>query len=447
MLNSFLQKISNFIESTQLLEHNAKYLVALSGGADSVALLCALQTLGYDISAAHCNFHLRGAESDRDELFCQELCKTKNIRFHRAHFDTKAYANQHHVSIEMAARELRYSYFHRLINQFRYDGVCVAHHRDDNAETILLNIIRGTGINGLVGIQPRNGKVLRPLLCVGRNEITKYLDFIGQQHVDDSTNFHADVKRNKLRLEIIPLLKTLNPSIVDSLMQLSYNAQNAKVFLDERLENLRYNALLTNSETHCVYKLEPLRHYEHLTFHILSDYGFTPVQTTQIYQKLDAQTGTEWHSPTHVALIDRDTLIIYTRESVPSESLTMPIEAKYNYEELLTISIASEERTPQSVISRSKNVATVDAETVKYPLSLRPVKQGDAFIPYGMKGRKLISDYLTDRKRSLYDKRCQLVITDATGKTIWLVGERTDNRCSITHKTKRILTITIGYNT
>ena len=436
---AFLRKISDFIKGNNLLDNAARYLVALSGGADSVALLLSMKRLGFDVEAVHCNFHLRGEESNRDELFCESLCKSENIRFHRVHFDTQAHAQLHHISIEMAARELRYSYFEQLRVELGCAGICVAHHRDDNAETIFLNIIRGTGIQGLCGMKPQNGYILRPMLCVSKDEIERFLGFIGQQYVDDSTNFHADVQRNKIRLQVLPMLKDINPSVVDTLLQMAENIKNASSLLDATADEMEKKALIEKSDIHSVYSLDLLRQYEYLLFNILSKYGFTSSQVSQIHSCLDSQPGKEWESDSHVALIDRNTLIIYTRACLPTLTFRMPIEGNYIYSDKLRISIKTEKRTDEFVVSKSKDIATLDADKVEFPLTLRPVTQGDSFIPFGMTGKRLVSDYMTDCKRSLFDKRRQLILTDATGKTLWLVGERTDNRYRVTDETSNIL--------
>ena len=195
-------KVSDFIGKHQLLSHEGLHLVALSGGPDSVALLLVLRELGYKIEAAHCNFHLRGEESDRDEEFVKSLCNKLDIPFHIIHFDTREYATLHQVSVEMAARDLRYGYFRQLCQDIGAASVCVAHHRDDAVETLLMNLLRGSGIHGLTGIRPKNGAIVRPLLCVSREEIEQYLHSIGQDYVTDSTNLVNDVMRNKIRLEV-----------------------------------------------------------------------------------------------------------------------------------------------------------------------------------------------------------------------------------------------------
>ena len=203
-----MDRVRRFASVHELFVYGGKYIVALSGGADSVSLLFVLKhlerELGISVEAAHCNFHLRGAESVRDEEFCKQLCERLSVPLHLIHFDTQAYADLHRVSIEMAARDLRYGYFENLRRDIEAQDICVAHHRDDSVETVLLNLVRGTGLRGLRGIQPRNGNIIRPLLSLSRENIVQYLDALGESYVTDSTNLHNDVKRNKIRLDVMP---------------------------------------------------------------------------------------------------------------------------------------------------------------------------------------------------------------------------------------------------
>lgn len=211
------QQVIRYIEKEQLFSQNSKILVALSGGADSVALLRILHSLAYDCEAAHCNFHLRGKESDRDEMFVHRLCQQYNIPLHTVDFNTTRYAEEKRISIEMAARELRYEWFEKKRMECHADKIAVAHHQDDSIETMLLNLIRGTGITGLLGIRPINGYIVRPLLCVSREEIICYLQSIGQEYVTDSTNLEDEYTRNKIRLHLLPLMQEINPAIKNSL--------------------------------------------------------------------------------------------------------------------------------------------------------------------------------------------------------------------------------------
>ena len=215
------QRVIRYIEKEHLFLPDDKLLVALSGGADSVALLRVLHTAGYQCEAAHCNFHLRGEESNRDERFVRQLCQKYGIHLHTIDFNTTQYATEKHISIEMAARELRYQWFEKIRKECQADVVAVAHHQDDSIETILLNLIRGTGITGLLGIRPRNGTIVRPLLCINREEIIRYLQNIGQDYVTDSTNLEDEYTRNKIRLNLLPLMQEINPSVKNSLIETS----------------------------------------------------------------------------------------------------------------------------------------------------------------------------------------------------------------------------------
>ena len=424
-------KVVDFIAKHQLLSHDGLHVVALSGGADSVALLRILCDLGYHIEAAHCNFHLRGEESNRDEKFVKNLCQKLELKLHLIHFDTAEYASLHQVSIEMAARDLRYSYFRQLRDDIKAETVCVAHHRDDAVETLLMNLLRGAGIHGLTGIRPRNGHIVRPLLGVSRQEILGYLDSIGQDYVTDSTNLQPDVLRNKLRLQQIPLLEKLFPGSSDNIARSAY--------------------YLTEAEK--VYNAEIARHISLFSFHLplstlreapsplcllhewLSPYGFNRSQIDQILTCMDGESGREFTSSTHTLVIDRDRLVVEPI-STPIKPLVIPETGSYRLSDDLCLKV---EITDNISISKLADCATIDKEKILFPLTVRPVQSGDSFCPFGMEGHKLVSDFLTDQKLSLLEKRRQLVVTDDTGAILWLVGLRTDNRFRVTPQTTTIL--------
>ena len=310
-----LNKVAAFIAGNRLLDREAKHLVAVSGGADSVALLLVLRRLGYDVEAAHCNFRLRDAESDRDEQFVVQLCKEQSVKLHLIHFDTKTYAEVHQVSIEMAARELRYRYFEQLRQDIGAGMVCVAHHQDDAVETLLMNLVRGTGIHGLTGIRPRNGHVVRPLLCVSRADIVGFLNSIGQSYVTDSTNLVPDVVRNKLRLEVLPLLRTINPAASANIVKTA--RRMAEV---ERVFNESVKSALLTLFTDNVVDIQQLLEQpspEYLLYELLTPRGFTPAQVEQLYDSLDAQTGRVFQSETHEVAIDRGRIVVEKRRDQP----------------------------------------------------------------------------------------------------------------------------------
>ena len=449
------QKISDYISKHSLLSHDALHLVALSGGADSVALLRILRDLDYKIEAAHCNFHLRGAESDRDEAFVRQLCDSLGIKLHLIHFDTETYASVHQVSIEMAARELRYGYFRSLCKDIGAETVCVAHHRDDAVETFLMNLLRGSGIHGLTGIRPKNGQIVRPLLCVGRQDILDYLHSIGQDYVTDSSNLESIVLRNKLRLQVLPLLKQLNPKAVENIDKTANYLREA-----EKVYNAYFAAdpdrgqvpVRNNPAQMADRYLSPVRipideitkqpSAECFLHEWLSPYGFNASQIAQILDDLTGESGREFLSATHTLLIDRSQLVLEPKQT-EIKPLHIPEAGNYRFSPEILFSV---KLTDDISISKSEECATLDAANIQFPLTVRQVVSGDAFCPFGMEGRKLVSDFLTDRKISLLEKRRQLVVTAANGDIIWLVGQRTDHRYRITASTRQVLSITLTHN-
>ena len=409
-------RVGRYIAEHQLLRRDGRYLVALSGGADSVALLLLLQDLGYHIEAAHCNFHLRGEESDRDERFVVSLCQERGVELHRAHFDTREYATLHHVSIEMAARDLRYHYFEQLRQDLGFDGICVAHHRDDNVETVLMNLIRGTGLRGLQGIRPKNGYILRPLLCLSRQDIEHYLSECHQAYVTDSTNCMDDVVRNKIRLNVVPRLLDINPSAAANIDRTAAYVADAIGVYDEAIDRQRRDAVVEESDDRLVVDLKKLSS-ESLLFELLRPYGFPADTSASIWAMRPAadHTGKLFSSADYDLVVDRDKLVVERRRQ-PLKALRVP------------------------------ECGTFDAATVRFPLTLRQVQEGDWFVPFGMTGRKLVSDFLTDRKVNLLDKKKALVVCDATNAIVWLVGYRTDNRFRVSDETESVLKMNVNVN-
>jgi tRNA(Ile)-lysidine synthase len=426
-----LSKVKDYIKKHKLLSLSDLYIVALSGGADSVALLLLLDEMGYKVHALHCNFHLRGEESDRDERFCEDLCLKKNIPFHRIHFDTLMYAETHKMSVEMAARELRYRYFEQLRKDIGAEGICVAHHQDDTVETVLLNLVRGTGLRGLTGIQPRNGAILRPLLCVTRTEIEAYLATKQQDYVTDSTNLETDFVRNKIRLQVVPLLRQLNPAVSENIVRTAEHLTEAQKVLDAVVDTYKGS----NQLDLCA--LQQVGSAEYIVFEWLKQYGFNG---SQVQQVISAETGSIFSSPTgYEVLKDRDRLLVeptimaFTPIRIPEEgTYVLPDDRRLNV------------RRSNPFVSKDSHEATLDARQVRFPLTVRRVEEGDWMIPYGMTGRKLLSDLMTDLKMSLFDRRRQLVVVDAQDAVVWAIGLRTDHRCRVTDATQEVIAIKIN---
>ena len=460
-ISTFVNQVRHFAHHHQLFTPGGKYIVALSGGADSVSLLLVLKHLesefGITLEAAHCNFHLRGDESLRDEEFCKQLCRRLHVPLHLVHFDTHAYADLHHVSIEMAARDLRYAYFEQLRRDISAADICVAHHRDDSVETLLLNLVRGTGLRGLRGIQPRNAHIIRPLLSHSRQQIEQYLNALGESYVTDSTNLHNDVKRNKIRLNIIPLLRELNPSASQSIFETSLRVTEALKIFDDAIQHAiadvttpqTQNSKLKTQNSPLIISVDRLKQQpspEYTLHEILSPRGFTSAQIEQIYTSLDTNpTGKIITSCTHELAFDRSTLILQPQTPTPLvRPMHIPETGTYVLSDNLKLKVETEECGDRYEPSRTADCASLDASDIKFPLTLRHIHPGDRFVPFGMTGTKLVSDYLTDRKKNIFEKRAQLVLTDAQQRILWLVGERTDNRFRITPNTQQALCLTIA---
>ena len=428
---NYKNRIQHAIEEKELFALNDKVLVALSGGADSVALLRVLTDLGYLCECAHCNFHLRGEESDRDEWFVRSLCQELQVPLHVKHFETESYAKEKQVSIEMAARELRYAWFEELRKETEAVVIAVAHHRDDSVETFLLNLIRGTGINGLKGIQSKNGNIVRPLLETSREDILDYLAHLKQDYVTDSTNLQDEYMRNKIRLNLLPIMKEMNPSIMESIQETAQKLADAAVIYNENRENTlgKHIRKTSDGKEHLAVKtvlndIAPLS----LLHEWLGRHHFNASQIKDIYHCLmQKQSGKRFVSHDWELLRDREDLIL---------------QHKQEEEHIPEISIETVEVNNDFILIKDKNIACLDANKVVLPLDIRKWEKGDKFVPFGMKGQKKVSDYLTNKKFSLFEKEKQYVAC-SEGKIVWLIGERTDDRFKITEKTEKALILKI----
>ena len=443
-----LESVKNFIDKENLISQNAKIIVGLSGGMDSMALLDILILLGFRCYAAHCNFHLRGEESNRDEKFVKTWCKKTDIPYRSISFDTHQYAANHKISIEMAARELRYNWFETLRKHHGANYIAVTHHKDDSVETVLLNLIRGTGIKGLTGISPKNGEIVRPLLNTTRDEIENYVADRNIPYVTDSTNELDMYHRNSIRLNVIPLLQTLNPSVKETIYRTSQNITEAeKVYsytvqksIDKIFINNRINIFELKQEP------SPLS----VLFELLSPLGFTPSTIEDIYESIDSSPGKQFYSETNIISEPKKYRIIKDRnyfllnkihETVEGEKIYYIEEGSKEVFNPLNLKI-SYNKSPLE-ININRKFLYIDADKLKFPLILRKWKNGDWFIPFGMKGRKKLSDYFIDQKYSLKDKEDAWLLV--TGEDIvWIIGERTDDRYRITESTKNVIIIELA---
>lgn len=421
-----VRKVQKFIEEQGLLHTGNKVLVALSGGADSVALLRVLLQLGYPCEAVHCNFHLRGEESNRDENFVRELCGSLNVSLYVTHFDTESFARNNGVSIEMAARTLRYNWFDEMRRSTSSDVVAVAHHRDDSVETFLLNLSRGTGINGLKGILPKNGFIIRPMLDVCRKEILDYLEFLKQNYVTDSTNLEDVYTRNKIRLDIIPRFCEINPSFSDSLNETARRLGEVALVYKTAMEEALRRVKLDERSVSIPALLKEVSP-ESVLYEWLFPIGFNSSQIKDIVRSLGGESGRLFYSKNWELLRDRSALLL--REKGKEESFG-------------SLNLSFKVKSADYVVVADKHVACLDADKVRLPLTLRKWQSGDRFMPYGMNCFKKVRDYMRDRKYSLFEKESQYVVL-SDNEIIWLVDERPDNRYCVTENTQNVLELRI----
>lgn len=419
-------KIEKYISEKGLFGKTDKLVVALSGGADSVALLRILLSLGYDCVAAHCNFHLRAAESDRDEDFVRKLCAGLSVSLEVVHFQTSDYARENSLSIEMAARELRYGWFDEIRKKYGATCIAVAHHRDDSVETFLLNLSRGTGINGLKGIMPKNGFIVRPLLEAGRDDILEYLKRIGQDYVTDSTNLEDIYTRNKIRLDIIPLFKQINPSFCESVFETAQRLADVAAIYRQAM-NSSIERVMVSPYGMSIEKLLCEVSPQAVLYEWLSPLGFNSSQIKDVMRSLKSTSGKMFFSNDWVLLRDREQLLLRERNAG---------EEDYR----LNVRMFSVESGFE--VPKCNNIAYIDADKLCGELKLRKWKSGDKFVPFGMKGFKKVRDYLRDRKLSLFEKENVMVVTSGE-EIVWLVNERTDNRFRIDSKTVNVVEIEV----
>lgn len=442
-IKAMQQKVQNFIDKYGLLPNGAKIIVGVSGGADSVVLLHLLHNLGYNCIIAHCNFHLRMEESDRDELFVRKLAQHLNINCQVIDFNTIEYASLHKISIEMAARELRYKWFEELRQHYNADAIAVAHHSDDSIETMLMNLVRGTGIRGLIGIPSKNGFIVRPLLCCSRNEIENYLTENNLEHVEDSTNNSNDYTRNKFRNEIIPLLEIVNPSVRQTLSQTIQRFEGVLSIYQQSIDIIS-NEIVHKSGSNVLIDIEKLLKQEHIStilYEILYPFGFHSSVIEQIERSIYSESGKIFYSETHSLLKDRNYLIINANEEFSNDSYILSRED----EEILVpvhLKITRFDRNSDFQISKNSNCIHIDENKLKYPLYLRHWNEGDYFYPFGMNQRKKLSDFFTDQKMNIFEKKqCWLLTSEQD--IVWIMGIRIDNRFRITESTTNILQIEI----
>lgn len=428
-------KVSKFINTHQLFDVNSKLLLAVSGGVDSIVLLHLLHSLQYNCVVAHCNFHLRGEESDSDADFVKKTAEFLGLKFLKIDFETQKFASKEKISIEMAARNLRYNWFEKVRQQEGCDCIVVAHHNDDSIETFFLNLVRGTGIKGLSGIAPKNGFVVRPLLECSREEIINYAKNHSLSHCVDSTNKDNSYRRNFIRNKIMPLFDELNPSFRSTMLDNMKRIANASDFIFNYISSY-CNDLIISIDNETRISIDILQKQPSpslVLYELLTPFGFNSKVIEQIFQHLSAEPGKRFFSSSYQLIKDRSYLIVAPIKST-DEEIFLINEGDSVVECPLKITI-KKGLVADCLIQKTNCVATLDLQKLSFPLKLRRWKNGDWFVPFGMKGRKKLSDFFADKKYSLLDKENCWLLVDSTDTIVWVVGERTDNRFRITEQT------------
>ncbi len=421
-------------------------LVALSGGADSMVLLYLLKSIGVKVLAAHCNFHLRGEESNRDEQFVRHWCDEWNVSLQVKQFDTKAFAEENKLSIEMAARDLRYAWFHQLIEEGKANILATGHHRDDSVETFFLNLLRGTGIKGLTGIKAVSESVIRPLLIFSRKQIEDFCQKEQIAYVTDSSNLETVYMRNKIRNQILPLFTQINPSFQQTMMNNMDILSQCEEWVSHSMNDIKDRIVIEEENQ----MLISLRHIHELQspklvlFELLSPMGFNGSQVDEMNTCIrQSASGKQFFSPSHRLIIDRFNLIVLPLSEQLNETEYYIEKGEQQINAPLTIDVKYIDDVENYSIIKEANVAQFDADLLEYPLTIRKWKQGDQFRPLGMKQFKKLSDFFIDNKFSIKQKEDTWLLLSGND-IIWIIGNRTDDRYKISHKTKLIAVFTLS---
>ncbi len=426
------EKLVAYIKKNHLFGSAEKLILTISAGADSVALAHLFKELNYDFILAHCNFNLRGNESDEDEVFVKNLAEKFGVKCFLKQFETKDFADKNKLSIQMAARDLRYKWFEELRVKLNYDFIVTAHHRDDDIETFFINILRGTGIKGMLGIQPKKEKIIRPLLPFSKQEIYDFLQTNKLDFREDSSNNDVKYLRNKIRLQLLPLLQEMNPSIAETISkEMEYLSGVSAIYFAEikrqknKILNKKMDALSISIE-----ELNKLKSPQTYLYEFLKPFGFSNVE--DIFLVIARQSGKQFYSTTHRIIVDRNELIIqpifeekmeeYFIEEKKTE-IVLPIHLSLNISENLAI-------------QKDKNIAMLDYDKLQFPLKLRKWNKGDFFYPLGMKCKKKLSDFFVDNKISIPEKE-QVWVLCSGQEIVWIVGRRIDERFKISENSKK----------
>ncbi|MBU8892010.1 MAG: tRNA lysidine(34) synthetase TilS [Bacteroidales bacterium] len=433
----------SFIDKEGLCGKTDRILLGVSGGIDSVCMLHYFSTSGYSTGIAHCNFGLRGEESDQDEIFVRNLASEFDIPFFSVKFNTQEIAEKEGISIQMAARDLRYEWFEEIRKKYDYDYIAIAHNKDDVIETFLINLTRGSGLKGFTGIKPKSGKIIRPLLFSSRNDILTFICTNNLEFREDSSNNSVKYSRNLIRHELIPLFEKINPAFRETMIEnISRLKESEEVYLD----NIQSKKELIFKEENqkIIIDIEQLKLLHPLTTYLhefLKPFGFSHTQISDIINSLDGISGKKFISLTHRLIKDRTELII--EEVSATHNRSFLINSKNDsIEHPVRLNITELKRSENYEISKDTNTGLFDSDFIEFPLTIRKWKSGDYFMPLGMKNLKKLSDFFIDEKLSISEKENTWIL-ESENKIIWIIGKRIDDRFKITGKTTKILKINL----
>lgn len=435
-----LNRLHSYIKENALFLPKERVLLAVSAGRDSILMTHLFKNAGFKFGIAHCNFSLRGTESDQDEQFTKDLALKMGVPFYTIRFETQKYADDHHISIQMAARNLRYSWLEKIRNDSDFQYIALAHHQNDVIETMLLNLTRGTGISGLHGILPKKEKLIRPLLFLNRNEIDKLVEDAAYVFREDSSNLSVKYSRNKLRLEVIPVLKELNPALEQTFEANRKRFSELEILLDLRVEEIREQVFKNLNEEEfeiSIAELKKLKPLNLLLYGLFHPFGFTEPVLTDLSHAWDGKPGKVFQSATHQLLLDRQRIVLSRINLVSTEDTLLESDEPsitWNGRKFKSSII----NIDQFVLNQDKSIAQLDFDLLQFPLKMRSWKNGDYFQPLGLKSRKKISDFFVAQKILLNHKKDIGILENSNGDIVWLSGLRIDERYKITSNTKKV---------
>ncbi len=420
---------------------SSRLLLTVSGGMDSMVMLDVILKAGYSCEVAHCNFNLRGSESDGDAQLVREECDRRGVVYYEKSFDTKGYAAQNGISIEMAARDLRYEWFYSLLEEQTLDVIVTAHHGDDAVETFFLNLVRGTGVKGLSGMKAVNGKVVRPFLNFSRADIKKYCKENSLAYRHDSSNDEVKYLRNKVRHEIIPLFKEMNPSFLTTMEGNLKRLAEVESLLEDEVKQVR-DSFVVEEQGRVLIPISKIAEHPQkssVLFELLRPYGFNSNVIGDIIKTISGIPGKQFYSPTHRLIRDRYNFILFEDREVSGDEHYINSEVEV-IDKPITLKIKTFSKSDDYSFSTDSDIAHFDADKIDFPLVLRRWRKGDFFRPLGMRGFKKLSDFFIDQKLSIADKESVWLLQSGED-IVWVVGMRMDDRFKISNRTKKILEV------